>query len=310
VSNRFNNNRNLIIIGLRRSGTTAFWNSFRQDKRFLCFNEPFNPQIIKLKDDKWPNKFHYKEFATLINADACSFWKHYVPIFPCNEFQYGLSDKEKKYLLYLADKSERVCVDTTRCHFKIKDLYEIMPNSVLVHLYRPPSAFVSSIMIPSLSNLITENKLKKLYYLIRNKVINFGKKKNFWKRKDCSNAWSYDEIIGVPNYSIFYCHVKKHGYDPESIHIQSAIEKLLLLWKICFQQVEQDGKKYFKEKYFSVNFHDFCKTPNSIMEKIYSSLNLPFDHLNFDWLRKPNLGYDINNPLWKLYKEKFSIPID
>ena len=42
----------LIILGLRRSGTTIFWEIFRQDPRLVCYDEPFNELLLTLPDGR------------------------------------------------------------------------------------------------------------------------------------------------------------------------------------------------------------------------------------------------------------------
>ena len=102
----------LIIVGLRRSGTTIYWETFRQDDRLLCYDEPFNRYLRVLPAPtglKAP-----EEFIRLVNRDAASFWNKFSPIHYGEELSEGLSDAQRAYLEYLGDSGERVALDSTR----------------------------------------------------------------------------------------------------------------------------------------------------------------------------------------------------
>jgi len=63
----------LIIQGLRRSGTTIFWQTFRQDPRLICYDEPVNQYLYTL-----PERgvlMHPEEFAQLVEREGWKFWE-------------------------------------------------------------------------------------------------------------------------------------------------------------------------------------------------------------------------------------------
>ena len=124
----------LIIQGLRRSGTTIFWQTLRQDRRLLCYDEPFN-QYVHSVPDKGILK-HHEEFVRLVEKDGPEFWERFTPIHFTDELRSGLSDRHREYLAYLGRTGERVVFDTTRCHFKVRALHEEYPEAVFVTMLR------------------------------------------------------------------------------------------------------------------------------------------------------------------------------
>ena len=110
----------VFIVGLRRSGTTAFWKTLKQDKRFFSLDEPFNPKLIELPKEHEKNV--RKEFIELLSNDKKKFWDAFSPIYPIQELEFGLKKEQIEYLRYLIEFKNKILIDTTRCHFKIEDL--------------------------------------------------------------------------------------------------------------------------------------------------------------------------------------------
>jgi hypothetical protein len=180
----------LIIVGLRRSGTTIFWRTFRQDRRLLCYDEPFNPNLWVL-----PERSGLKapeEFRALLENDPRAFWEAFTPIHFTQELKEGLSDRQRAWLRFVGESGQRVVVDTTRCAFKIRALAEEAPGAVLVHLYRPPESLASSHLLPS-----SEGN--------RGRIKRWAARRGFWTRRERYNGWSFESIIGRSATSLFAC---------------------------------------------------------------------------------------------------------
>ena len=97
----------VFVVTLRRSGSTIFWETLRQDSSFLAFNEPFNPSIRRLGDPRWiePNRRHYSEYEQLLERDGARFWDHFEAIHDVQELQEGLSPKEMDRRLKQANRA-------------------------------------------------------------------------------------------------------------------------------------------------------------------------------------------------------------
>jgi hypothetical protein len=224
----------LIIAGLRRSGTTIFWETFRQDSRLLCYDEPFNPNLHVL-----PARTGLKapeEFLHLVERDAREFWERFAPIHFSQELRQGFSDREREYLDFLAATGEQVAIDVTRCQFKIRELAQAAPRAVLVHLHRSPESLASSHLLPSSKG--RRGKLKKLLA-----------RRGFWTRTDGYNGWSFESIIGSSPRGLFGLRAAEQGLDPEQLYGLPAVGRLLAYWKVSHARAEQDGARCFGQRF-------------------------------------------------------------
>jgi len=299
----------IVIVALRRSGTTITWETFRQDKRFICFNEPFNPELSKITEKGNININYHKEFCDLYERDKNVFWEKYRSIYGIYEIQDGLSNEHEEYIRYLNNSSENTLSVFTRSNFKIKELKRIIPNSILIHLYRPPMCFATSIMLPSSGNLkrikskssYIKNLLKSV---IRNKIV----EATFWNRQNSYNAWDYDSIIGSSPNSCFGDRLKQWGYDPEEIYQLPAIGKLMAFWMVNYLTVEKEGRKYFGNKFISINFNDFCRQPDEILSSIYNTAGLEKPNFDVSRIHKPNIPYKQDSREWRDYISKLKLP--
>ena len=85
----------LIIVGLRRSGTTIFWESLRQDHSLRCYDEPFNPLLQSLTGPLLETIKNPEEFQELLRDDTLGFWERFAPIDTSSELHGCFSDRLK-----------------------------------------------------------------------------------------------------------------------------------------------------------------------------------------------------------------------
>lgn len=283
----------LIIQGLRRSGTTIFWQTFRQDPRLTCYDEPFNQYLFTLPERGVLK--HHEEFARLVEREGWKFWHKFTPIHFTDELRDGLSDSQRDYLHYLGATGERVAFDTTRCHFKIADLHQAAPEAVLVHLYRPPESHASSHLLPSAPGA-------------RGRWRKSVQRRGFWTRPGDYNGWSFESIIGRSTSSLFAHRLEQVGLDPQEVYAMPAVGKLLAYWRVAFEQVEKVGRDRFGERFVSQSFDAFCAEPRRAVERIYGHMGLAMPDLDFERVHPPNAAHEADSPLWKEYRERLGLP--
>lgn len=283
----------LIIAGLRRSGTTIFWESFRQDPRLVCYDEPFNPNLHVLPAStglKAP-----EEYIGLLEREPLRFWERYSPVHFSDELRDGLSDRQQDYLLYLADSADLVAVDVTRCQFKFGALRDVAPEAVLVHLHRRPESLASSHLLPSSPGL--RGAMRKL----------LGRR-GFWSRTTGYNGWSLESIVGVSSRSLLGSRLREIGLDPDEVYRLPAVGRLLALWKVNFERAERDGARFFGDRFVSQSFDRFCHEPAPVLRRIYEKMGLEMPRLDLGRIHPPNGPYRPESPEWSRYRRLLGLP--
>jgi hypothetical protein len=236
-----------------------------------------------------------EEFLRLLEADAPGFWRRFAPIHFSDELRDGLSDAQQRYLRFLAGTGEYVALDTTRCLFKISALREIAPEAVLVHLYRPPESLASSHMLPTSRGW--KGALRKRL-----------NRRGFWTRRDRYNGWSFESIIGASTKTLFAHRVSEIGLDPERVYALPAVGRLLTYWRLAFERVEQDGRRYFGDRFLSQSFDSFCGDPSGAVERVYRAMGLPHPKLDFSGVHPPHGPYQPDSPEWVRYRGLLGLP--
>jgi len=286
----------LIIVGLRRSGTTIFWESLRQDGRLRSYDEPFNPLLQSLTGDLLDTIKHPEEFQDLMRGDPLGFWERFAPIDLSSELHGRFSDRQRDYLSYLAGTGENVILDTTRCMFKLQALKQHAPDAVVVHLYRPAAANATSHMLPTSA------------HSARTKLRRFINTRDFWTRSDRFDYWMFERLVGNSPRSLFAQRLRETGLDPETVYAMPAVGKLLAFWRVNYERAERDGKQNFGERFISQNFNEFTRDPAAAMNRIYDAMGLEMPQLDFRRIRPAKAPYEADSPNWTEYANSLGLP--
>jgi hypothetical protein len=275
----------IFIVGLRRSGTTIFWETFRQDRRLHCFNEPWNPMLRELPLEI-PN-LSRREFVELFRKDPPAFWRHYAPIGRIEELQGDLSDRQEAYLRYLMDQSDSTCLDTTRCHFRLAALARVAPDATVVHLFRAPAAFATSHLLPTGSGGFRVNRFWRAWGRL-----------GFFTRRDRYNHWGMEELIGGHPDSLFGHRLREMGLDPVAIYALPAVGRLLAFWRLAYETVERDGARVFGARFVSVAFEGFCRDPRAAVERVYTAAGSRPPDLDFTRIKPAKEAFRPDDARW------------
>ena len=301
---------NIIVVGLRRSGTTAFWGMWRQDERFVCYNEPYNAQLSNVGDPSWDGAaYTAREYVALYHKDPETFWHQYAPISRHAELKDGLSDQQAEYLRWLLATGENACVDVTRCHYKLSSLREIDPDATVVHLYRPPANWVTSVVQPSSTHLKRISSLpRRLRHTAALKVSSYRFRQQFWAARGAHRFKGFGELIGTHSGTFLGVRFREAGMDADDIYAMPDVGRLLAFWKLHFERVEREGPRLFGDRFLSVNFNDFCRAPMDLVRTVYDRAGLPIPNLNVSGVRLPPQPHAAADPRWAEYAERLGLP--
>ena len=266
-------------------GTTIFWETLRQDPRLLCFDEPFNRNLIDLPTEH--RKRTRLEFIRLLSEDPERFWDTFAPIDPSEELHTALSDRQREYLRFILSRSERVVIDSTRLSFKLRALREVAPDARVIHLYRAPEAFASSHLRPTGQGWTDAIRTR-------------WKSRSFFTRVSDYSNWSVERIIGSSTLRPFGLALREAGIDPEAIYSAPAVARLLAYWRLHYDQMEIHGPSQFQEQFRSVSFEEFCRHPDRAMRDLYDWLEMDHVDLDFSRIKPAAPPHSPHDPRWQV----------
>ncbi len=275
----------LIIVGLRRSGTTIFWESFLQDPALTCFDEPFNPLLEHLP--RTGGIKHPDAFLDLIGRDEATFRRTLRTIRREEELESDVDEALERYLAYLADSGEAVVLDTTRCHFRLEALARLAPEAVLLHLYRTPRCNATSHLLPSGGHEMLD-RLRSAW-----------RRRTFFSRRGHYNNWGFQELIEGVGRERFGEHLAEAGIDAAAYYRLPAVGKLLGLWRVAYERVERDGARLFDGRFVSLDFDSFCSDPQGAIERVYAAMGRPMPAFDFGAVRPPKPPFADGSKAWE-----------
>lgn len=274
--------RHILILGSRRSGTTAFWRLFRQLPAYRALDEPFNPVLRKLPRENVAGT--RSELIGLFNADPEAFRRRFSPIAPHEETAPGMSDAQRDYLAWLLSHGPTV-VDTTRCLAKVGDLHAVASEAVLVHLFRRPMAFVTSHLVPS---------GRRGPFGVRAAV----RRLSFFLRRSGFNKWGLEDLLAGQHrdQTSRLLHDERVRGPEEGT---KAVGLLLRYWLASFRRIEREGRRRFGRRYFSLAFESFCREPEPHLGEILRAADHGPWPIDLSALRRPGPGHRERHPRWR-----------
>ena len=272
--------RHVVVLGLRRSGTTTVFRLLRQDPGFTCYDEPFNPMLSRLPADN--GKQTWAEFIRLHEAGPERFRETYAPIPLEEETQRGLTARQKEYLGFLT-RAGPTATDVTRCTGKIPDIAEVLPNAVMVHLFRHPTAFASSHMVPS------EHPSA-----LRRALLRFSM---FW-RSSHFDSLGLEQLVRTA-----YAEQTRALFEPEGVVFRRgrrpAIEMLLAFWLGAWRLTAREGQAAYGPRYIEVPFEKLCAEPTATLDLIYTAAEAVRPSIDLSGLHAASPGVRPGDPRWR-----------
>ncbi len=279
--------RHVVILASRRSGSTAFWRLFRRLPGRTAYDEPFNPLLNKLPRDN--RNATRGEFIELYKADPKGFRSHFAPVTPDQETTPGLTDEQGAYLAWLLARGPAV-LDVTRCHAKIPDLHAVAPDAAFVHLYRRPTSFLTSHLMPT--NGLGNHPLREWW-----------RSRTFFTRTSGFNKWHLEDLlVGSPADSTRQL-LEDQGVRVPSPEAPAALH-LMAYWLGCYRLAEREGRRLYGSRFVSVDFEAFCEDPKHAAEPVRRVLGDDDASLDFSHLRRPRTGFRSDDPRWNKLAEE------
>lgn len=284
--------RNILIVGLRRSGTTILWETLSQNPEYTGYDEPFHPRLWSgvRENDKGT-------WDTL-----GEFWEKHggppvaglLPITPLDEIDSRLSDSQKYYLKLL--QKDLSVIDSVRVWSKLSHLVEDDGKTLIVHLVRSPIGWATAHIVPP------------DHISIKRRVANHFRRALFFHRSGGFNFWHYEEIYEHMVATGSFAR-RNESYITESAYIKPAYIKLLKLWWEATKRLHEDARRFRCNPVLTVTLEQFSNSPNETLGLIATAAGSSSRELDASNVSGVRLGHRPNDKRWEAAFLKAGVPI-
>lgn len=290
---------NVLISGLRRSGTTAFWETFRKDGQLLCLDEPFHPGLWT--DPSTNQKGTWTELLAILRCESEHKLTEAVAIGPLDELTFDVTRQQKEYLRHLYRQHRRVVVDSVRVWSKLYPLSDIPESPLIIHLVRHPQSWVTAHLLPSSTRPSYRRRLSNIY-----------RQHSFFSRRGLYNNWQYQEIIEAACRSQSRDAVsfwREIGKTAEEVSRQPAYRRLLAFWWAAVLRTERQLAQLRAEKHVTVTMEEFQAAPRAVFNSLYQKAGWPLDKsLTFDHVSLSRTAWKNTSVNWREGMQWAGIP--
>lgn len=290
---------NVLISGLRRSGTTAFWETFRKDGQSLCFDEPFNPSLWM--DPSTNQKGTWTELLAVLQRESAHRFTEAVAINPHDELTPDITRQQKDYLRHLYRQHSRVVVDSVRVWSKLDSLADITESPLIIHLVRHPRSWVTAHLLPSSARPSYRRRLSNIY-----------RRYSFFSRRGLYNNWHYQDIVEASfgsqsGEAVSFWH--EIGKTAEEVARQPAYRRLLAFWWAAVLRTERQLAQLRAEQHVTVTMEEFQATPRTVFTALYEKAGWPVDKsLIFDHVTLSRAAWKNTSAHWREGMQWAGIP--
>jgi hypothetical protein len=285
---------NLFIQGMRRSGTTILYDALLEDPELRCFYEPLREQDVTVgggsrareSDAFAETRALREEFQRVSYPDVpIEAFNWGGPRDPDLELDAGLPDHCRDFLSFLIQRAPHVAIKETRLYRKVAVLAELDPGAGLLHLVRDPRAVTASIMLGR----------------GRRHLERFADADAFFEARTKRKLWSSRRISD---------RLLESGAAPRLGDLPDFM-RVLLVWRVTFEDVWRDGRRRFGERYLLLRHEDLASDPAATLGAVYGLLGRPLPHPVGAWagrnVRRPDPIPFGDDPRWARAAERIGL---
>jgi len=260
--------RDLVIVGMRRTGTTILFDSFVRDARFTTLYEPLN----RVQDEPLlggGSGVHQVDLYHALRPLRHAFLRDH-PDIAADDLNYGgptradaeidpfLPDHVQAYIQHIMDGAGPKVAKFVRLPAKLELLRTLVPECALVWTVRDPRAVARS------------------YLFGRNgKFADTYPDADAWFTRTTNlNRWS----IGVLSDTILQAGAHATVSEP------TDLERVLIVWKHMVQAMESGAEQGFGSQAMMLRHEDFCRSPALTMQQIGERMGVEASQETCSWL--------------------------
>lgn len=259
---------NLLIQGMRRSGTTIVYDALLEDRQLRCLYEPFSHARAAVGGGSGMRE---QDLFADVRALREEFRRHHRPDLDTELLNWGaprdaalelesdLPGVCREYLSFLLDQAPDVAIKETRLYRKLAVLAELDPEVRVVHLVRDPRAVASSY-------LMGRGRRRSDLFPDPDAFFSHRSKRSMWASRPLSQA-----LLRRPEF--------RHLEDPPDL------VRVLVVWRHVFEQTSA-GAAAFGQRSAMLRHEDLCADPLAALTRVYALLERPLPRAVGKWARR------------------------
>jgi len=258
----------VFLQGMRRNGTTIFFDLLAEDGQFKTWYEPLAKATAPsfgggsaVRDvDYFENvRSLRQELVTREVGRGYDDFNYGAPRNPELEIAQDTPDYIRSYLTSMIEGKPRAVVKFTRMARKMGTLHAVDPSARVVVITRDPRRVVAS-------HIFGKNGKNK---------DRFGREEVFFSRARNRIGWS------IPTFSDVLLAEAKNA----QLQNLRDFERVLLVWRESYQSSWTGAQTYFGEAAMRVRHEDLCNEPESTLKRLYEHLGAQLPTRVVDWAR-------------------------
>ncbi|HMO06193.1 MAG TPA: hypothetical protein PKD10_00920 [Paracoccaceae bacterium] len=239
----------IIVHGLRRSGTTIFWETLRSDPAARCYDEPFHPAFAA-----GARQNHKGTWSEMAEAAAAPDAPPPSGIPPLDELSAETPPAQRIWLAHLLGAGPRVAMDIVRGWNRLPGLYPPGLRCLTIQLVRDPASWAEAHLMPSGQGTW------------RKPVADLWRRMSRYGRRGFYDNYQYQTIIEA---AIARRHpvMAQTALDPQDLGRQPAYVRLLAFWWGA-NRILRQGCRLAPQPCVVVTHDRFSHAPAATLEEI------------------------------------------
>lgn len=279
--------RDLVIQGMRRTGTTVLFDVFVRDPRYATYYEPLN-HVPESAAPGGGSGLHPVDLFEAVRDARADFLassstpvdeevlNHGGPARPEVEVDHRVPEPVASYLDHLLARPGPKVVKFVRMGAKLRFLADRAPECVLAFPVRDPRAVVRSYLLGRSGRTASR-------YPTADDV--FG-------RSTAHDPWSVRRLSDAL--------AVRDGLAPDPGFTDA--ERVVVVWADAVRTMEAAGSELFGDRFVRIRHEDFCADPRRTLGSLFDRLEGPPDAATVRWctqvVRRPRQWDLHDDPRW------------
>jgi hypothetical protein len=260
--------RDLVIQGMRRTGTTVLFDVFVRDPRFATYYEPLN-HVPESASPGGGSGLHPVDLFGAVRDARADFLaslatpvdeevlNHGGPARPDVEVDHRVPEPVASYLDHVLGRPGPKVIKFVRMGAKLRFLADRAPGCVLAFPVRDPRAVVRSYLLGRSGR--TANR--------------YPTADDVFERSSAHDPWSVRRLSDAL--------AARDGLAPDPGFTDA--ERVVLVWADAVRTMESAGRDLFGDRFVRVRHEDFCADPRGMLGSLYDRLEGTPDAATVDW---------------------------